>query len=98
MNGKLLQSKFIKPFSKGQITLPKDYREYLGINDTSWLKLFLFDNKIIVQPVKEEKPKISLKDYLKMLPKIKGTFGVELEKENKQIRKELEDRLIKSQF
>lgn len=44
------------------------------------------------------KPKVDLKTYKKILLKIKGTFGPELEKENKQIRKEIEERLEKFQF
>jgi len=44
------------------------------------------------------KPKLNRKSYLKTLLKIKGTFGPELEKESKQVRKELEERLEKLTF
>lgn len=98
------QPKFIKPFSKGQITLPKDYREYLGIDENSWLRIALREDEILIKPVEKEgqrrtiKPKISLKKYLKILPQIQGAFGNELVKENRQIRKEVEKRLRRIQF
>lgn len=99
-----LQPKFIKPFSRGQITLPKNYREYLGIDENSWLRITLREDEILIKPVEKEgqrrtiKPKISLKKYLKILPQIQGAFGDELVGENKQIRKEVEKRLRRIQF
>lgn len=108
MKNLVLQPKFIKPFSKGQITLPKNYRDFLGIDEKSWLKISLQGEQILLQPVKEErtiaknpliiKPKTSFKNYLKILSKAKGAFGPELEEENKTIRKEVEERLRKVQF
>jgi len=100
MNGNL-QPKFIQPFSKGQITLPKDYREYLGINENSWLKISVLDEQILIQPVKgmEEsrviKPKINREAYLKKLLKIKGTWFDE--KEIDEVRAEIEERLARNE-
>jgi len=99
-----LQPRFIRPFSRGQITIPKDYREYLDIDENSWLRIVLKEDQILIKPIEEErqqrklKPKISFEKYLKMLPQIQGVFGDELAKENKQIRKEVEKRLKKIQF
>jgi len=95
------QSKFIQPFSRGQVTIPKDYREYLGINEESWLKISLLDDQILIQPVKDTKesrvvkPKISREAYLKKLLKIKGAWfnkkGID------EVRTEIEERLAKNE-
>jgi len=104
MGNASLQPRFIRPFSRGQITIPKDYREYLDIDENSWLRIVLKEDQILIKPIEEErqqrklKPKISFEKYLKMLPQIQGVFGDELAKENKQIRKEVEKRLKKIQF
>lgn len=98
MRGRVLHPKFIKPFSKGQITIPKNYREYLGIDEESWLKISLWNNQILVQPIKEVrearrvKPRLDKKTYLKVLLKIKGDW---LKKEEiRKIRTEVEKRLL----
>lgn len=99
MKKKVLQPKFIKPFSKGQITLPKDYRDYLDIDENSWLRISLLDDQILVQPVKDLKetrkarPKLDKKRYLQALLKIKGDWFSE--KEIEKVRKEVEKRLSK---
>ncbi len=105
MTNGVLQPKFIKLFSRGQITLPKDYRDYLDIDEKSWLKISLGSkSEIVIQPVKEVKrqksikPKLNLEKYKKILSRIKGSFSPELEEENKQIRKEMQQRLKKLQF
>lgn len=96
-----LQPKFIQPFSRGQITLPKDYREYLGINEKSWLKISLLDDEILIQPVKDAKesrvikPKISREAYLKKLLKIKGAWFNK--KEIDEVRAEIEERLDRNE-
>lgn len=103
------QPRFIKPFSKGQITLPKDYRDYLGISDQSWLFLSLQGDSLVMKPVEKIKidsqdspqiikAQVSFEKYKKMLPKIKGAFGEQIAEENKQIRKEIEDRFKKYKF
>lgn len=100
MKGGVLEPRFIKPFSKGQITLPKDYREHLGIDENSWLRISLWDEQILVQPVKDLqktrriKPRMSKKTYLKTLLKIKGDWlkGEEM----KKTRKEIEKRLLRN--
>ena len=104
-----LQPKFIKPFSRGQITLPKDYRDCLGIDETTWLRIFLSDDRIVVEPVKEVvdmddsdklviKPKISSSAYRNAVLSAKGVFGVKIEEEASQVRKEISQRLKKQEF
>lgn len=108
MKAKIPFSQFVRPYSKGQITIPQKFRKYLGITSNDWLFLTIKNDYLAIKPIKEEKvlsekkfvvePKTSFKNYLKILSGLKGTFGPELEKENKQIRKEVEKRLEKLQF
>jgi AbrB family looped-hinge helix DNA binding protein len=46
---------YVKSFSKGQITIPKEVREVLGIGDEFWLKLSIENGKIVAEPVEREK-------------------------------------------
>lgn len=104
MGNASLQPKFIKPFSKGQITLPKDYREYLGIDENSWLRIALENSQILIEPVEKEtesrtiRPSVDRKTYLKNLLKVKGAwFGKKEVKEMKKIRAEIEKRLLRNE-
>jgi len=108
MKAKVPFSKFVKPYSRGQITIPQDFREYLGVGVDDWLFLTIKNDALIIKPIKKEKvmvqkmnivkPKTSFKNYLKIIPPAKGAFGPEFEEENKQVRKEVEKRLKKLQF
>lgn len=108
MNAQTNSTQFVKSYSRGQITIPQGFREYLGIGSGDWLFLTIKDGCLVMKPVKEEKfleekplvakPKISLRDYLKNLSAVKGAFGPEIEKEYKQIRKEVEERLEELEF
>lgn len=101
MKSQIPAAKFIKPFSRGQITLPKDYRDYLDIDENSWLKIFLLRNQIIVEPVEEiekgrvVKPSVDRETYLRILKRIKGDWFDE--REIKRIRKEIEERLAENE-
>jgi bifunctional DNA-binding transcriptional regulator/antitoxin component of YhaV-PrlF toxin-antitoxin module len=56
--------KYIKSFSRGQITIPKDLREELGVPEEFWMKIFIDDGKLVVEPVSKE---ISKDDYVQSL-------------------------------
>ena len=96
-----IQPQFIKPFSRGQITLPKRYRDYLGINENSWLKISLEDNKIFLQKIQEAqesriiKSTVSRNDYLKKILEIRGKWFSE--DEYKKTRKGIEKRLLRNE-
>lgn len=60
MNGQV----FIKSFSKGQITIPKVFRDKLGIRDDFWLKMALDGNRLIAEPVSDETRPKNLADKL----------------------------------
>jgi len=40
----------VKIFSKGQVTIPKKFREFLG---TNLIKFKISDGKVIIEPVKD---------------------------------------------
>jgi bifunctional DNA-binding transcriptional regulator/antitoxin component of YhaV-PrlF toxin-antitoxin module len=69
-------TRFIKSFSKGQITIPKEFRDLFGIGDEFWLKLSIQDGKLIAEPVANEGTK---KDYARQLLQIKGEWFSENE-------------------
>lgn len=82
--------RFVKSFSKGQITIPKEFRDAFGIKDEFWLKLSIAGNTIVAEPVEKE---IDKSDYLNKLLSIKG--GWISEKEIRENRAEVEKQMQK---
>ena len=84
---------YIKSFSKGQVTIPKEVREELGIGDNFWLKLYIKEGKIIAEPVERSKDK-SL--YTKNLLTIKGDWldADEIKNNSKQVEKQIQNRSL----
>lgn len=80
--------KFVKSFSKGQITIPKEFREKLGLRDDFWLKISDEDSKLIVEPVPDE---TATADYAAKLLKIKGDWFSR--EDHEKMRQEAEERL-----
>jgi len=62
--------RYVKSFSQGQITIPKEFRNKLELGNDFWLKLTLKEDRIIAKPA--GKLKSSSPDYPKKLLKIKG--------------------------
>jgi len=88
-------TKFVKSFSKGQITVPKEIREALGLGDDFWLKLSIEGGKLVAEPA-ETKPKLSPREYAKKLKTIKGDwFAVE---DYEKMREEFEDHFKKNEL
>ncbi|MBI4067679.1 AbrB/MazE/SpoVT family DNA-binding domain-containing protein [Candidatus Gottesmanbacteria bacterium] len=85
--------RFVKSFSKGQITIPKEFREKVGMEDEFWLKLYLQDGKIIAEPAEKQKTK---EDYKKKLLKLKSiNFDTKQLKRNRdQIEKQITKRAV----
>ena len=79
--------RFVKSFNKGQITIPKELRDALGMTHEFWLKLYTQNGRIIAEPVAETSTN---EEYRKKLLNIKG--GWFSEKEYKENRKQLEER------
>src|SRR5919205_520824 len=55
LNFSMNTTRFIKSFSKGQITIPKEFRDLFGIGDEFWLKLSVEDGKLVAEPVERDK-------------------------------------------
>lgn len=62
-------TKYVKSFSKGQITIPKEVRESLALGDDFWLKLSIEGNKMVFERAEQEK---NDQHYAERLKKIKG--------------------------
>ena len=79
--------KYIKSFSQGQITIPKDFRDELGLGTEFWLKLELMNQKIIIEPVEK---KVGKKNYADTLLEVDGSwFDMD---DYKKMRKDLRKR------
>lgn len=63
--------RFIKSFSKGQITIPKDVRTAIGLGEDFWLRVSVYQGKIIAEPVEGEQIN---KNYPQNLLSIKGNW------------------------
>ncbi len=96
--------KFIKSFSRGQITIPKDIREKLGVSEEFWMKVFIDDGRLVVEPVHNKsadpkksghlygKKKLTKDEYLKILLSINTDwFSKKDDEDYKKIRQELEE-------
>lgn len=46
-----MEVKIVSPTERGQITIPKELRERLKINDKTRIKVYLEDNRIILEPI-----------------------------------------------
>ncbi len=87
----------IRPMTRGQITLPKQFRDKLGITNNTHLKLELTGSKITVEPLSEVnpyviKPKYTRKEYKKVLDRISAHMkkhGPLWTKEDDRLREEL---------
>lgn len=85
--------RFVKSFSKGQITIPKDFRDMFGMTDDFWLKLYIDNGKIIAEPVEKE---TSQDEYLKKILSItgKGFNPEEINKNRREVEKQLAKRSL----
>lgn len=85
--------RFVKSFSKGQITIPKEFRDTFGIKHDFWLKLYVESGKLIAEPVEKEG---NQPDYLKKLLSIKGGWisKKEIKKNREAVEKQLKKRAL----
>lgn len=86
-------TRFVKSFSKGQITIPKDFRDMFGMTHDFWLKLYIDNGKIIAEPVEKE---TSQDEYLKKILSItgKGFNPEEINKNRREVEKQLAKRSL----
>ncbi len=81
---------FVKSFSRGQITIPKDIRDSLGMSEDFWLKLIISDGKIIAEPITDGQ-KVDKDTWRKNLLQM-SQIDINLN-EVKEIREQVEKRL-----
>lgn len=83
--------RFIKSFSKGQITIPKEMREVLGMEPEFWLKVHIEGGKIVAEPVEQKKDKAA---YRRKLLSIKGDWidPEEIARNRKQVEEQIRKR------
>lgn len=62
MERKRQMSKIVRPLSKGQITIPAQFRERLGIDQDSLLNIILLEDRLEVVPVRVGEQE-SLREY-----------------------------------
>lgn len=62
---------YLKSFSHGQITIPKEFREKLNLPQPFWLKVTLKGQKLVALPLKHD---ATPKDYAKRLLTIKADW------------------------
>jgi bifunctional DNA-binding transcriptional regulator/antitoxin component of YhaV-PrlF toxin-antitoxin module len=83
--------RFIKTFSKGQITIPKEFRRTLGMSDEAWLKLYIDNGKIVAEPVeKKMMVKEEWRKTLLTLPSIEISMK-EIQKGRNKVEKRLKN-------
>ena len=94
MNYKMQNVKFIKSFSRGQITIPKDIRLALGVPEEFWMKLFVDDGKLIVESVQKHPAK---NDYLHTLLSLDTSWFSQKDADDyKKVRTEIEEHVEKN--
>ena len=83
----------VTPMERGQITLPKAYREKLGITPDTPLNITMEDDRIIVRSLTKVisdmktnaiKPKYTKTEYLKILKTFKGGLWTEEDDKNRE--------------
>lgn len=84
--------RYVKSFSQGQITIPKEFRKAIGLKESFWLKLSINKGKIIAEPTERE---MESSVYLAKILSIKGDWLVA--EEIQQNRLEVEKRIKKPQ-
>ncbi len=57
-------TKYIKSFSNGQVTIPKDIRDVLRMGNNFWLKISVAEGRIIAEPIENNQDKKSYKQSL----------------------------------
>lgn len=72
-----MNKKLVRLQQRGQITLPKKYRQELGVSEGAVLKTSLVGRRIVVEPVEAwgeaayvRKPTISRQEYLTILERM----------------------------
>ncbi len=57
------KTRFVRPYARGQITIPSEFRERLGIDETTILQISLKGSKIEITPFKVIESDQLLREY-----------------------------------
>ncbi len=87
-----MEVKHVKPTVRGQITIPKDVRNKLGITPNTKLKVYVENNKIVAEPVSHID--ILFKN-IEEEAKVKGYTEEELNREIDMVREKLVKEIYK---
>ncbi len=82
----MMNARHVKPTERGQITIPKDVRNELGITSNTKLKIYVENNKVVVEPVSHLD--ILFKD-IEEEAKAKGYTEEDLKREIDMVREKL---------
>jgi bifunctional DNA-binding transcriptional regulator/antitoxin component of YhaV-PrlF toxin-antitoxin module len=85
--------RFVKSFSKGQITIPIDIREEFGMGNDFWLKLYTQEGKIVAEPVEGDKNKTAWKKKLLKIGPI-AIDAEEIRKNRDNVEKQISSRSL----
>ncbi len=55
--------RLVKPYAKGQVTIPVEFREKLGINENTILRMELKGSRIEITPLRVADEEQLLRDY-----------------------------------
>jgi bifunctional DNA-binding transcriptional regulator/antitoxin component of YhaV-PrlF toxin-antitoxin module len=88
----ITSTKYVKSFNKGQITVPKEFREELGLGDIFWLKISLAQNKMVIEPINDT---ASPQEKAEKLLRISGKWFDEADWKSSRL--ELETRLVQNE-
>lgn len=82
---------FTNTNDKGQVVIPKDIRDSLGIDSSVTLNITVSGHGIYISPVEEFVTKTdSESSYLKLLEKTRGTWGIKDSGKTEEARSEIE--------
>lgn len=81
-----------KPNQKGQIVIPKEYRDALGINEKVPLNIILRDQALFIYPVIDVTTATERReqDFLEILKKTKGVWAGDSWEETQKKRRKIE--------
>ncbi|QGP92594.1 Antidote-toxin recognition MazE, bacterial antitoxin [Neomoorella glycerini] len=81
-----MKEQFVKPTERGQVTIPKEMREKLQINQNTRLRIYVDGNKVVLEPVS---PLDLVFKELEVEARAKGFTRQELDEEITAVRERL---------
>ncbi|MDI6711405.1 MAG: AbrB/MazE/SpoVT family DNA-binding domain-containing protein [Bacillota bacterium] len=81
-----MKARLVSPTERGQVTIPKEFRERLRITPRTRLRIFIQDGRVILEPVS---PFDLLVEELESEARTKGLTREELEREIEETRARL---------